>query len=98
VAIVSCAESGLEDWPSARGRYLHSEILQQPPDVLTATRLNACIAAASQHAIELALVSAGGLVPGSACQECGALSGAPGGWLCRRPPGYGPQITSAQVR
>jgi hypothetical protein len=41
---------------------------------LTATSLSACLAAASQHAIKLLLVPTGGLIPGYACQRCGALS------------------------
>jgi hypothetical protein len=41
---------------------------------LTATGLSACLAAASQHAIKLLLVPTGGLIPGYACQRCGALS------------------------
>ncbi len=38
------------------------------------TGLSACLAAAAQHAIQLVLVPAGGLVPGYACRRCGALS------------------------
>ena len=38
------------------------------------TGLSACLAAANRHAIQLLLVPAGGLVPGYACQRCGALS------------------------
>jgi peptide subunit release factor 1 (eRF1) len=73
------AGSVIEDWVSARDRHLLTRILHQPPDGLTATGLSACLAAASQHAIELVLLPAGGLIPGYACQQCGALSGAPGG-------------------
>lgn len=69
----------IEDWVSARDQHLLTQILQQPPDALTATGLNACLTAAGQHAIERVLVPAGGLIPGYACQQCGALSGTPGG-------------------
>jgi hypothetical protein len=69
----------IEDWVSAREEHLLARILQLPPDGLTATGMNPCLAAASQHAIKLLLVPAGGLVPGYACQQCGALSGTPGG-------------------
>lgn len=75
----------IEDWVSARDQHLAAEILQQPPDGLTAAGLAACLAAASQHAIEFLLVPAGGLVPGYACQQCGALSSTPGG--CPHRPG-----------
>ncbi len=69
----------IADWVTARSQELAAQILQRPPDGLTATGLSACLAAAGQHAIELALVPAGGLVPGYACQQCGALSSTPGG-------------------
>jgi Bacterial archaeo-eukaryotic release factor family 10 len=79
------AERVMADWVSARGQLLADQILQQPPDGLTATGLGACLAAASEHAIEVVLVPAGGLVPGYACQECGALSSTPCG--CPHGPG-----------
>jgi hypothetical protein len=69
----------IEDWVSRRDQHLTAQILQQPPDGLTATGLSACLSAAGQHAIGLLLVPAGGLVPGYACQRCGALSSTPGG-------------------
>jgi peptide subunit release factor 1 (eRF1) len=75
----------IADWLSAREEHLAAEILQQPPDGRTVTGLAACLTAASQHAIELVLVPAGGLVPGYACQQCGALSSIPGG--CPHGPG-----------
>src|SRR5271157_3662995 len=65
--------------PSLLSLYGHdqriaAEFLREPPDGRTVTGLSACLAAAGQHAIQLLLVSAGGLVPGYACQRCGALS------------------------
>jgi Bacterial archaeo-eukaryotic release factor family 10 len=63
------------NWLSQRDQRLLTQFLQQPPDGLTAAGLSACLAAASQHAIKLLLVPAGGLIPGFACQRCGALSG-----------------------
>jgi hypothetical protein len=51
-----------------------AEFLGEPPDGRTVTGLNACLAAANRHAIQLLPVPAGGLVPGYACQQCGALS------------------------
>ena len=79
------AAAVIADWVSAREEHLRTGFLQQSPDGLTATGLNACLAAADQHAIERVLVPAGGLVPGYACQQCGALSGTPGG--CPHGPG-----------
>ncbi|HXZ72557.1 MAG TPA: hypothetical protein VEH31_17035 [Streptosporangiaceae bacterium] len=64
----------IENWLSQRDQHLLTQFLQEPPDGLTATGLSACLAAASQHAIKLLLVPAGGLIPGYACQRCGALS------------------------
>ena len=75
----------IADWASTRDQHLLAQILQQPPDGRTATGLAACLAAAGQHGIELVLVPAGGLIPGYACRECGALSSAPGG--CPHGPG-----------
>lgn len=75
----------IADWVSARDQHLLTQVLQQPPDSLTATGLAACLSAAGQHAIEVVLVPAGGLVPGYLCQECGALSSTPGG--CPHRPG-----------
>jgi len=69
----------IEDWVSRRGQHLAAQIGQHPSGELTATGLAACLAAAGQHAIGLLLVPAGGLVPGYACQHCGALSSTPGG-------------------
>jgi hypothetical protein len=69
----------IEDWVSLRDQRLASQILQQPPDGPTAAGLTACLAAAGQHAIQLLLVPAGGLVPGYACRRCGALSSTGGG-------------------
>jgi len=69
----------IADWVSAREEHLLTGFLQQPPDGLAATGLNACLAAAGEHAIERVLVPAGGLTPGYACQQCGALSSTPGG-------------------
>jgi hypothetical protein len=68
------ADRVLQDWLNQRDQQLVSQILQAPPDGLTATGLSACLAAAGQHAIQLLLVPAGGLIPGYACQRCGALS------------------------
>jgi hypothetical protein len=65
----------IQDWLDQRDQRLLTQILQEAPDGLTATGLDACLAAASQHAIKLLLVPRSGLIPGYACQRCGALSG-----------------------
>ncbi len=68
------ADRVIRDWRNLQDQRLAAEFLRQPPDGRTVTGLSACLAAAGQHAIELLLVPAGGLVPGYACQRCGALS------------------------
>jgi len=68
------ADHVVEEWLDQRDQRLVTQILQQPPDGLTAEGLSACLAAASQHAIQLLLVPSGGLIPGYGCQHCGALS------------------------
>jgi len=64
----------IQDWQTAHDQHAAAEFRQEPPDGRTVTGLNACLAAANRHAIRLLLVPAGGLVPGYACQQCGALS------------------------
>ncbi|HTQ89798.1 MAG TPA: hypothetical protein VMK84_09930, partial [Streptosporangiaceae bacterium] len=68
------ADRVIRDWRDLQDHRLAAEFVRQPPDGRTATGLSACLAAASQHAIQLLLVPAGGLVPGYACRVCGALS------------------------
>jgi len=69
----------IEHWVSQRDQDLVAQVTQQPPNGLTVSGLADCLTAASQHAIQLLLVPAGGLVPGYACRQCGALSRVPGG-------------------
>jgi hypothetical protein len=64
----------IQDWQAGRDQCIAAEFRQEPPDGRTVTGLNACLAAANRRAIRLLLVPAGGLVPGYACQRCGALS------------------------
>jgi hypothetical protein len=73
------ADPVIDQWLRTRDRHLAAQILERPPDGRTAIGLNACLAAANQHAIQLVLVPAGGLVPGFACERCGALTSTGGG-------------------
>jgi hypothetical protein len=68
------ADRVIRDWRDLQDQRIAAEFVRQPPDGRTATGLSACLAAAGQHAIQLLLVPAGGLVPGYACRRCGALS------------------------
>jgi peptide chain release factor subunit 1 len=64
----------IEHWLDAREQRLIEQIRHERPDGLTAMGLKACLAAVSQHAVKLLVVPAGGLIPGFACQRCGALT------------------------
>jgi hypothetical protein len=66
-------------WVSQREQQLVTQILTEPPDGLTVTGMNSCLAAVNQHAVNLLVVPVGGLIPGFACQVCGTLASAPGG-------------------
>jgi len=68
------ASGVIRDWRTGQDQRIVAEFLGEPPDGRTVTGLSACLAAANRHAIQLLLVPAGGLVPGYACQRCGALS------------------------
>ena len=79
----------IEGWLDRRDQRLLEDFRQEPPDGLAVTGLTACLDAASQHAIRLLAVPAGGLLPGYVCQRCGALSsdgdGCPDGREASRP-------------
>jgi hypothetical protein len=79
----------IADWMTRRDRRMAAWILQEPPGKLTAIGLDACLAAAGQHAIDTLLIPADGLVPGYSCQRCGMLSrtgrGCPHGAAAIRP-------------
>ena len=64
----------IQDWQAGQDQRTAVEFAREPPGGRTVTGLSACLDAAGQHAIHLLLVPAGGLVPGYACQRCGALS------------------------
>jgi peptide chain release factor subunit 1 len=68
------ADPVIEHWVNAREQRLVEQILHERPGGLTAIGVNACLAAVNQHAARLLLVPVGGLIPGFACQRCGALS------------------------
>jgi hypothetical protein len=70
------ADHVIRDWRNLQDQRITAEFLRQPPEGQTVTGLSACLAAAGRHAIQLLLVPADGLVPGYACQYCGALSSA----------------------
>jgi Bacterial archaeo-eukaryotic release factor family 10 len=69
----------VQAWVSQREQRMVAQILTEPPDGLTATGLNACLAAVNQHAVGVLVVPVGGLIPGFTCHVCGTLACAPGG-------------------
>ncbi len=79
----------IEHWVGRRDQQLAGQLLGQPPDGLTVTGLSACLAAASQHAIQLLLVPAGGLVPGYAGRHRGTPAVPPGPAVTREHPATG---------
>ena len=64
----------IADWLVRRDQRRAAGIVGEPPGELTAIGVDACIAAARQHAIDALLIPTDGLVPGYICQRCGALS------------------------
>jgi hypothetical protein len=70
----SLADGVIEDWLRRSDQQILDQIQQEPPDSLAVTGLTACLAAAGQHAIRLLALPVGGLLPGYACERCGALS------------------------
>jgi Bacterial archaeo-eukaryotic release factor family 10 len=66
----------IRNWGDLQDQRMAAEFLREPPDRRTVTGLSGCLAAAGKHTIQLLLVPGGGLVPGYACQRCGALSSA----------------------
>lgn len=69
------------NWVSQRERQLVAEILQEPPGGLAVIGMNSVLAAVNQRAVRVLVVPAGGLIPGFACDVCGALASTPEGCL-----------------
>jgi len=65
-------------WVARRERELAEEVLAGSPGRLAAVGLQACLAAAGQGAVDRLLVPDDGMIPGFACNGCGALSGGRG--------------------
>ncbi len=73
------------EWVHRREQELVTQILQRPPDGLTAVGLSPCLAAVNQHAVAALVVPVGGLIPGFACDACGMLASTPEG-CAHQPP------------
>ena len=69
----------VKNWVSLREQRLVAQIRTAPPGGLTAIGLNSCLAAVSACAVQVLVVPVGGLIPGFACELCGALASTPTG-------------------
>ena len=61
-------------WVARRERELAEEVVAGPPGRLAAVGLPACLAAVGRGAVNRLLVPDEGMIPGFACDHCGALS------------------------
>lgn len=65
-------------WVAAREQRLVAQVSELAPGGLAAAGLHECVAAVSQHAVQLLIVPDDGLIPGYACGRCGGLAVAGG--------------------
>jgi peptide subunit release factor 1 (eRF1) len=61
-------------WVAAREQQLVAQVRELPPGGRAAAGMQDCIAAVSQHAVQLLIVPDDGLIPGYACGRCGVLA------------------------
>jgi len=73
------ADPVIGDWVARRERELADEVVAGPPGRLAAVGLPACLAAVDRGAVDRLLVPDDGMIPGFACDRCGALSAVRGG-------------------
>jgi hypothetical protein len=83
------ADPIVSGWMARRDRELSEEILDAVPGRLAAVGVPACLAAVSEGAVDCLLLPEAGMIPGFACDRCGALSAA--GGTC---PGCGAALRS----
>jgi peptide subunit release factor 1 (eRF1) len=74
------ADEVVADWEDRRERRLAAALAEQATGNMTAIGVDACLAAANQHAIQLLVVPDDEVRPGFRCEHCGALAVA--GGLC----------------
>lgn len=68
----------LKKWTDRTEKQLAVKVLTSQPDELTAVGMNPCLAAVNARRVATLLVPVGGLIPGFACDLCGALASTPG--------------------
>lgn len=64
----------IDHWVQESEEQLVTDVLNQPPNTAVTTRLNGCLAASRARAVAHLVLPDGQLVPGYACDTCGALS------------------------
>jgi hypothetical protein len=72
------ADEVMAEWADGQERRLATALAEQPPGGMTAVGLDACVAAANQHAIQLLMVPDDDIRPGFTCEGCGVLAVAGG--------------------
>jgi peptide chain release factor subunit 1 len=72
------ADEVVAQWADGQERRLATSLAEQAPGGMTAIGLDACVAAANQHAIQLLMVPDDDVRPGFICDGCGVLSVAGG--------------------
>ena len=72
------ADEVLAEWADGQERRLATALAEQAPGGMTAIGLDACVAAANQHAIQLLMVPDDDVRPGFTCEGCGVLAVASG--------------------
>jgi hypothetical protein len=72
------ADDVVAQWADGQERRLAVSLAEQAPGGMTAVGLDACVAAANQHAIQLLMVPDDDVRPGFICEGCGVLSVAGG--------------------
>lgn len=72
------ADQVVAQWADGQERRLATMLAERAPGGMTAVGLDACVAAANQHAIQLLMVPDDDVRPGFSCGHCGVLSVAGG--------------------
>jgi len=72
--IPELADRVIGRWVARREREAAEEVVAGPPGRLAAVGLPACLAAVGRGAVDRLLVPDDGMIPGFACDRCGALS------------------------
>jgi peptide chain release factor subunit 1 len=72
------ADEVVAQWADGQERRLATTLAEQATGSMTAVGLDACVAAANQHAVQLLMVPDDDVRPGFTCEDCGVLAVAGG--------------------